>query len=129
MKNKGMRFAAGEVLEWMDCGNKNNVLETNARILDLTAGPNLISSQARVEGSVVIPPCYIGPDVEVRNSVIGPYVSIGAGSVVDSSILSDTIVQTHSRIRGAHLGHAMIGSHTQVTRSPEALNLGDYSAV
>jgi glucose-1-phosphate thymidylyltransferase len=129
MKDKGMRFAAGEVLEWMDCGNKDNVLETNARILDLSQAESQVSSQAKIVDSIVIQPCYIGPGTEVRQSVVGPYVSIGANSVVHNSILSDTIIQTDSQIRYANLSHAMIGSHTQVLRTPEVLNIGDYSAV
>lgn len=33
MKVKGMKFVPGKVDEWMDCGNKNVTVETNARLL------------------------------------------------------------------------------------------------
>src|SRR5690606_2185931 len=34
MKNKGVAFKPGEVAQWMDCGNKNATVETNAQVLE-----------------------------------------------------------------------------------------------
>lgn len=38
MKQKGLKFAPGKVIEWLDCGNKNNTVYTHARWLESKSG-------------------------------------------------------------------------------------------
>ena len=40
----------------------------------------------------------IGDNVRISHSIIGPYASIGAGSVIESSILQNSIVQPSAKI-------------------------------
>jgi len=82
MKNKGTRFKAGQVEEWMDCGNKDAIVFTNQRILDLEDHQDLSGITATIVNSTIIPPCHIGNQVTIKNSVVGPFVSIGDNSTI-----------------------------------------------
>ena len=78
MKNKGTNFSPGKVDEWLDCGNKKATVYTNERVLEYNG--NIISNSSKIEDSEIIEPCFIGENVVIKNSKIGPHVSIGAVS-------------------------------------------------
>lgn len=127
MTNAGLRFLPGEVSEWMDCGNKPVTVETNRRILELTeshADPTAVTTD-----SVILPPVFIGAGARIERSVIGPHVSIGAGTVVADSRIDNALIQDHSTIENARLSGAMIGSHARVDGGVRDVSLGDYSTI
>jgi glucose-1-phosphate thymidylyltransferase len=127
MTQAGLRFATGPVAEWMDCGNKAVTVETNRRILALTGGH--IDATAVFDDAVVIPPCAIGPGVRVVRSVVGPHVSLGAGTVVQDSRVEDALVQAHSRIEQAVVRGAMVGNHVEIKGRALDASLGDFSTL
>src|SRR5574343_66723 len=131
MMAKGMKFVPGEVDEWMDCGNKEVTVETNSRMLGFLHqdGENLIADSVRLENATVIPPCYIGEDVAVINSVVGPNVSLGKGTHVTNSKIQNSLIQTHSHIKNAQLNNAMIGNHVNFDGDFTSISLGDYSVL
>src|ERR1700739_3618590 len=77
MKKKGIKFTVAQVTEWLHCGNKEVVLFSNRRILE-TKGDR--KNTTKLENSVVIQPCYIDESVTLKNSIVGPFVSIGANT-------------------------------------------------
>jgi glucose-1-phosphate thymidylyltransferase len=127
MRAKGSRFMPGTVDEWLDCGNKETTLYTNQRILELNKGKMGIPASARIDNSMIIEPCYIGEDVQITNSVIGPHVSIGIGSVIENCLLRNSIIQSSSNLKEVSLANSMVGNHTKLTGTPQELSLGDYS--
>ncbi len=131
MKSKGLKFVPGKVEEWMDCGNKNVTVETNSRMLNflLADGVALVASDIRNEGSTIVEPCYIGSGVILRNSTIGPNVSLGDGCTVENSTIRNSLVQTNSTIRNAALDNAMIGSHATFDGKFTSISIGDYSVL
>ncbi|MBX3102373.1 MAG: NTP transferase domain-containing protein [Bacteroidetes bacterium] len=130
MKSSGKRFVPGTVKEWMDCGNKDNVLDTNTRILQLQTNPeSLISPNAHIKDSIIIPPCYIGEGARVEGSVIGPHVALGAGTQVRQSVIADSIVRDNTQVEHANLHRALVGTHAQVLLKPQDINLGDFSVI
>jgi len=131
MKVKGLKFVPGKVDEWMDCGNKNVTVETNSRLLGFlqSDGENLVSANAKLENSTIIPPCFIGDDVVLINSTVGPNVSLGKASHVIDSTLKNSLVQTHAHIRNAKLDNAMIGNHASFDGNFTSVSIGDYSVL
>jgi len=113
MMAKGMKFVPGKVDEWMDCGNKDVTVETNSRMLGFlhNDGEHLVDYNVKLENSNIIPPCYIGKNVVLINTTVGPNVSLGEGSHVQNSEIKNSLVQNHSHIKNAHLDNAMIGNH------------------
>jgi glucose-1-phosphate thymidylyltransferase len=112
----------------MDCGNKDNTVDTAVRILEYVQHTEILQDPtAVVENSTIIPPVYLGPGAVVRNSTVGPGVSIGTGSTVEGTTLVRTVVQNHSTVRGMNLKNSMIGSHAQLNGGFSSVSLGDYS--
>ena len=131
MMEQGRIFKTGTVDEWMDCGNKEVTVETNGKMLGFLhddAAP-LISDRITNEGSTIIPPCYIADDVVLKNSTVGPNVSIGKGTIIEATTIKNSIVQSHSKIRNATLDNAMIGNHATFDGRFTNVSIGDYSAL
>ena len=127
MKQKGTRFVPGKVDEWLDCGNKDATVYTNKRVLEIHKNQKMVSGSLKAENSVVIQPCYIGENVELKNSVVGPHVSIGANTKIESSILTNSIIQSNTKIRHSVLDNSMVGHYAEYNNTPEQLSLSDYS--
>ena len=104
MKRKGLKFVPGKVNEWMDCGNKNVTVATNSKVLELSfaEGENLSSKDVVLENSKIIQPCYIGTNVVLKNTTVGPNVSLGEGSVVENSTIKNSLIQSNVKISNAN---------------------------
>ena len=130
LKQKGTKFRPGEVKEWLDCGNKGAVVHTHQRVLELKADKeSLRHDTASVVDSVILEPCYLGPGARVVNSVVGPHVSVGANSVVEGSVVRNSIVQNESHVKHANLADSMIGNHATYTGEASDVSAGDYSQI
>lgn len=127
MKNKGLKLYPGTVEAWMDCGNKDATVETNGRVLEYLKGSPLIDQSAKNENSEVIAPCFIGPNVVIKNSTVGPYVSIGANTTIENSKVSNSIIQENSVITDAELDNSMIGNYVEYRGNSKSVSIGDYS--
>ncbi len=127
----GYTFKPGEVIEWLDCGNKEVTVHTNQRVLeyDFERQKMMVSESAQLIDTVIIPPCYIGDNVIIEQSVVGPHVSLGSGTVVRGSVLRNSIIQQESTVLNAVIQDAMIGSHANYTGRAKDISLGDYSSV
>lgn len=129
MKAKGTKFVPGKVTEWLDCGNKDATVYTNQRVLEFDNGKSHLRASAKIENSQIIEPCFIGENVVISNSKIGPHVSVGAGTKIDSSTVKNSIIQQNAKIVSSDLINSMIGNFTEVNALSGDLNLGDYSIV
>ncbi len=131
MKNKGLKFTASAVTEWLDCGNKNATVYTNQRMLEILhqQQKNTVSANIHTENAHIIAPCFIGEGVTIKNSVVGPHVSIGAGTLVERSVISNSIIQNHSHIANTVLHNSMVGSHTILAGKPLDASIGDYNEI
>lgn len=127
MKQKGTKFVPGKVDEWLDCGNKDATVYTNKRVLEIHGKENMVAKSLKSENSIVIQPCFIGENVELKNSIVGPHVSIGANSKIQSSVIKNCIIQTNTKINNTVLDNSMIGHFAEYNNSPEQLSLSDYS--
>jgi len=127
MKNKGTQFKPGQVKEWLDCGNKNATVFTNQRVLALNEKSLTIPSSTKIVNSTVIQPCFIGENVIIENSIVGPYVSIGEKSNIKKSVIENSIVQTNSKIENACITNSMIGNFVQKISKMEDVSIGDYT--
>jgi glucose-1-phosphate thymidylyltransferase len=127
MKQKGLKFAPGKVIEWLDCGNKNNTVYTHARWLESKSGENLIDASLINRNALVIEPCFIGKGVTIVNSVIGPHVSLADGCTVENTIVRNSIVQKNTRIQNSVIGNSMIGSFVEIKNQMLDLSVGDYT--
>jgi glucose-1-phosphate thymidylyltransferase len=129
MKNNGVKFVPGEIKEWMDCGNKDATVHTNQRILEYHKNDDLISKTAIIENSIIIPPCYIGENVSIKDAIIGPHVSIGKESKIEKAIVSNSIIQQHASLKSITITNSMIGNYAYVKDVTVEINVGDFTQI
>lgn len=131
MMANGKVFKTGQVDQWMDCGNKKVTVETNAQVLtnEQAKGNNHVSASAKVENSIIIPPCFIGDDVVLTNSVVGPFASIGHATEISDSRVENSIIQHETKISNANIKDSMIGSKVNYNGLARDLSIGDYTTI
>ena len=129
LKQQGAKFIPGKVNAWMDCGKKDPTVDTNKQVLSFEAkdGNNLVSEDVIVENSEIIQPCYIGKNVVLKNSKIGPYVSIGENSTVENATITNSLIQTNVEISNANFDNAMIGNYAKYNGKFTSISIGDYT--
>jgi glucose-1-phosphate thymidylyltransferase len=88
-----------------------------------------VSDKAEIIESVIIQPCYIGDNVKISGSVIGPYASISKGSVIKDSIITNSIIQASAKIKNSHLDNSMVGNNVELTGTAQQVSIGDFTTV
>ena len=126
MKQKGAKFKTGQVTAWMDCGNKNVTVETNQRVLAFE-GKNIIEGNYTNENSVIIEPCFIGENVVLKNTIIGPHVSVGNNTTIENSVIENSIIQNETFICNGNFKNSMIGNKVNFQGKAQDLSIGDYT--
>lgn len=92
-----------------DAGTVPGLLAANARLLTLGRGSEDAIERSYVEDFTVIPPVYLHESAEIENAVLGPFVHVGAGAAVRSSVLRNTIVNAGGQVRQVVLDGALVG--------------------
>ncbi len=126
MLKDGLKMRAQTVDVWLDAGLPETVLETNRHLLQ--SGRDNSASQPPRPGVTLHPPVYIHPEADIRNSVIGPHVSIGPGCTVVDSALTDSVLEAGAQVSNARLQHSILGERASVDGLDGIMNLGDDSA-
>ncbi len=130
LRQKGAKFSLGKVDDWMDCGNKNATVETNGKVLGYEQ-ENLAQppASATIENCMIIPPCFIGENVQIYNSKIGPYVSVGNNTKIINSNIDNSLIQENTVIDHGNLSNSMIGNSAQYYGVAREISLGDFSVL
>ena len=129
LRQKGTVFVPGVVNQWMDCGNKNITVKSNAQMLDIHAKNGELIMEGEVHNSVLIQPVFISKGCVIENSVVGPHVTLGRDSQVKSSVVSNCLIQHKSQIINANIKDSMIGSNCVIEGRASDLSVGDYTKV
>ena len=126
MIDHGAKIRVIDVEGWFDAGKLDTLLSTNRSVLERGKARR----PAQVEKSVTIhDPVYIEDDVTLSHSVIGPNVSIGAGSRIEGSTLTDTIVGERTKVKGAQLHHSLVGDDVVIEGIRGELTVSDHSEI
>jgi glucose-1-phosphate thymidylyltransferase len=131
LTEKGKKFKPGKVDEWLDCGNKEVTVHTNQRVLeyDFAKKLNMQHPSVKLKDTIIIPPCYIGENVEISNSIIGPHVSIGENSKIENSVIKNSILQKNTSIMNANFLNSMLGNFAKFNGIPRDISMSDYSTI
>lgn len=124
---RGLKMRTEKVGVWLDAGTPEALLDTNHYLLE-NGSANSETDSSR-EGVVIIPPVFLHPSARVSNSIIGPYVSVGAGCRVESSILRDSILEEEAKVRDVILERSLIGRRAEIQRRAGMINAGDQTVV
>lgn len=124
MIDHGAKIRVLEVKGWYDAGKLDTLLATNRAILETRGMARRPKAGADV---AFVEPVYVEDGVTLHHATIGPNVSIGAGTTVESSTLRDTIVGTGVRIVRSAVHDSMIGDGAVVEGFSGQATVGDHS--
>src|SRR5688572_12790111 len=127
MISKGAKFQSFKAQNWFDCGKKETLLESNATLLKKFGGA--ISNELSFENTIIIQPVSIAEGCDIKNSIIGPNVTIGEQTTVNYSIVKDSIIGSFADLYDIVLTHSLIGSDTEVKGESRSLNIGDNTEI
>jgi glucose-1-phosphate thymidylyltransferase len=119
----GEKITTFPVEGWYDCGKPETLLSTNKHILDQR------STHKTYEGVVIKHPVFIDSEAVIENSIIGPYATIGKGSVIKNSIIINSIIGSKAEVNKALLENSIIGNNSSIKGSYKRLNSGDSSEI
>ncbi len=126
MIQMGAKFQAFKVENWFDCGRKETLLESNAILLKKFA---VKTDSAQFENTVIVQPVSIAAGCTIKNSIIGPNVSIGENATIDYSIVKNSIIGSFSNLFDIVLDDSVIGSDTNLRGETRSLNIGDNTSI
>jgi glucose-1-phosphate thymidylyltransferase len=127
MIQSGARFQPYKVQNWFDCGKKDTLLESNATLLKKFGGR--VFNRENFENTIILEPVYIAEGCDIKNSVIGPNVSIGENTTINNGIIRDSIIGSYSKLVEIVLKNSLIGSDAEVKGVSRNLNIGDNTAI
>lgn len=127
MIKRGAQFKTFKVKSWFDCGKKETLLESNATMLKKSGG-NIFEAHG-YEDTIIIPPVSIAQGCDIKNSIIGPNVAIGANTSVTHSIVRDSIIGSYTNLHEVVLDNSLIGSDASVMGLSRCLNVGDNTEI
>ncbi len=124
MIDDGAHFIAETASVWEDCGTAPALLRTNRYLLE-----KMHESSHDRPGVIIVPPVHIGANVEISNSIVGPYVSVSDDAVIVDSIVRNSIINQGALIQSSTLEGSLIGERARVEGEFQRLNVGDSSVI
>ncbi len=127
MIKNGEKMATLPVDGWFDCGRKETLLQANAILLNQAPFQNTTNLQ--FPDTIIIPPVSIGENCKISNSIIGPNVAIGDYTIVQNTILHDSIIGSYSELRNAVMHDSIVGSDASLLGLSHSFNIGDNTEI
>ena len=127
MIQQGIVFKGFKIQNWYDCGKKDILLETNAILLKKLHPPQNITWP--YQNTIIIEPVSIAANCVIKNSIIGPNVTLGENTIVNYSIVRNSIIGNDATIDDVVLHDSVIGSDTFIKGLSQSLNIGDNTEI
>jgi glucose-1-phosphate thymidylyltransferase len=127
MIRKGIQFQSFKVANWFDCGKKDTLLESNATLLKKYGHAQLTTQP--FDNTIIIPPVSIAEGCQITHSLIGPNVAIGENTVIQYSIVRDSIIGSYTNLFEVVLKNSLIGSDANIRGLSQSLNIGDNTEI
>ena len=112
---------------WKDNGTPEDLLNANTRILDrfIDDYNDTKNMQGRIKkfenlylkDSKILGPAYIGKNVTIKNSYIGPYTSINDNVVIEDSEIYNSLIFENSIIKKSKINNSIIGEETIIDKN------------
>lgn len=128
MISKDERMKTFYVQGWLDCGKPETLLETNRYLLEKNKKLNN-RNKSDLINSKIIEPVFIGKNVKIENSIIGPFATINNNCTIKNCIIQDSILEKFSSIENCALSESIIGEGASIKRELLKLNIGNYSEI
>ncbi len=113
---------------WLDCGKPETLLETNRYLLNKNDKLKK-NTPDKFLNTKIIRPVFIGKNVKIENSVIGPYATINDYSEIRNSIIRDSILDKYCTVENCSLKNSLMGEGSSVKRDSLKISIGNYSEI
>ncbi|MBK9334636.1 MAG: NTP transferase domain-containing protein [Ignavibacteria bacterium] len=110
---------------WLDCGKPETLLETNRYILQKRNK----TIKTEYPNSKIIYPVHIGKNVQITDSIIGPFTTINNNCTISKSIISNSILDNDVSIENANIDESIIGEGAVIKREVIKVSLGNNSEI
>lgn len=121
MLGKGEKMNTYPIKGWLDCGKPETILESNQYIL------NNNKKKIKIKSSEIINPVFIGKNVIISDSIIGPFATISDGCEITKSKIKNSIIHTNCRIIESEIKDSIIGDNCVLIKQIGKYNIGDFS--
>lgn len=120
MIEKGAKLEAKTIKKWLDTGKIETTLETNEYLIKKMKQPKREGLKS---------PVFIGKNVSIENSKIGPNVTINDNCTIINSQLKEMIIDKNTWIENCDLKQSLIGKNVKVKGFKGHVMLGDYDTL
>jgi len=127
VKEFDTKIKAVTINNWFDLGKREILLETNAILLK--KHKKNVESCVHCENTIILQPVYIAKNTVIKNSIIGPNVSIGENAKINYSILTDSIIGDYTELNNVQLNNSIIGNDAIIKGNTQSLNIGDNTEI
>lgn len=127
MHEWGTKLVTIPVDNWFDCGRREVLLETNANFLSRDGFAT--DDPPPFDNSIIIHPVHIGQGCDLSNSIVGPYVTLGANTKLEHAIVSDSIIGEFATIKDIVLRNSVVGNDASIGGLRQSLNIGDNTEI
>lgn len=122
MIDHGAKIKVVDVDGWYDAGQLETLLDTNRTMLEKGRARRPATLG---EGATIVEPVYIEDGCTIEHATVGPNVSLGTGSTVRHSSVTNAVIGAHTTVEHAQLHDAFLGDHVVVWGVKGSMNLGD----
>jgi glucose-1-phosphate thymidylyltransferase len=118
----------------LDFGRPESLLEGNKYLLSELKVKDPMYENLYKSGNIVdtriVPPVYIGENVQISDSVIGPNVSVGDGAHLHKCILSESVIGDGAHLMKIISSQSIIGDYSVLEDLiKKAITIGDSSYI
>jgi len=115
--DEGFELRVNEMSEGIiDFGRPEGLLDGNKHLLAELKLNDPLYENLRHSGNVVdskiVPPVFIGENVKINDSVIGPNVSIGDYAIIDRCIISESVIGDGAHLKKIISSESIIGDYS-----------------
>jgi len=129
MVEAGIKLHGFRVNNWFDCGKKETLLSTNAILLKQMEDQHPSAPDHNYDTTVIIHPVNIAEGCVIKHCIIGPNVTIGEHTKIESSIVRDSIIGSYAELQQVVLNSSIIGNDAYVRGLSQSLNIGDNTEI
>lgn len=129
MVEDGIVLHAFRVNNWFDCGKKESLLSTNAILLKQMEDEHPEKEPLVYDTTVIIHPVNIAEGCIISHCILGPNVTIGEHTKIESSIIKDSIIGSYAELQQVVLNSSIIGNDAYVRGLSQSLNIGDNTEI
>ena len=129
MIEKKRVFKSQEIETWMDCGTPKLLIESAKKIMNSKIILEENNSFIKSGNVKITQPVFIGKNVKIKDSEIGPFVSIGDDTDISNSNIESTLIYKSVKVSNADIKNSILGQYSVYDGSNKEIFLGDYSQI